>query len=365
MPLFLRSTALVSVPCLLALAASAQGPACPAWEVVSDQAQARMGSALATAGDVNGDGYADVIVSAVQYTNDQPHEGRAYVYLGSAGGLSATPAWTAELDQAAAFGGSVSSAGDVNGDGFDDVIVGAAYYDDGELNEGAAFVYLGLGLRPLDDSVVDGRERSGVQRLRRLGRERGRRERRRLRRRARGRGQLRSRPDERGASLPVPGVGRGPRHDPGLDGRERSGGGPSRSCRVGRRREWRRLRDVLVAATEFDTASTTNGGRAYLYLGSAAGSPRRRPGRRTATTSARRSGWSLAALDANGDGFGDVLVGSVYYGYVGFDVFAIARTDLFLGSATGLASSPAWTVEHDEGDARSTRSSAWTSRRAT
>ncbi len=62
---------------------------------------------------------------------------------GSAAGLSATADWTAESDQAYAhLGWSVGTAGDVNGDGYDDVIVGAyRYYDNGQKDEGQAFVY--------------------------------------------------------------------------------------------------------------------------------------------------------------------------------------------------------------------------------
>ena len=41
---------------------------------------------MATAGDVNGDGYADVIVGAPDYDNGQTDEGRAFVYHGSAAG---------------------------------------------------------------------------------------------------------------------------------------------------------------------------------------------------------------------------------------------------------------------------------------
>ena len=60
--------------------------------------------------------------------------------------LSTTPNWTAESNQALAwFGSSVASAGDVNGDGFSDVIVGAYLFDNGETNEGRAFVYYGNG----------------------------------------------------------------------------------------------------------------------------------------------------------------------------------------------------------------------------
>ncbi len=116
----------------------------PAWITEGNQAGAQFGWSVASAGDVNGDGFGDVIVGAPQYTNGHDSEGRAFVYLGSATGLSNTPAWRAESNQAvAAFGNSVASAGDVNGDGFSDVIVGAHLYDNGQSNEGRAYVYLG------------------------------------------------------------------------------------------------------------------------------------------------------------------------------------------------------------------------------
>jgi hypothetical protein len=64
------------------------------------------------------------------------------------------PVWTAEIDQAGAdFGLSVSGAGDVNGDGFDDVIVGAQLFDNGQLDEGRAFLYFGQAV--LDCNGVD------------------------------------------------------------------------------------------------------------------------------------------------------------------------------------------------------------------
>jgi len=100
---------------------------------------------------VNGDGYADVIVGAYLYDAGLNNQGAAFVFLGSASGIAdGNPPWTAaarlKSDQVnAILGISVSGAGDVNGDGYADVIVGARHYDAGQNNEGAAFVFLGNG----------------------------------------------------------------------------------------------------------------------------------------------------------------------------------------------------------------------------
>ncbi|MBI4558543.1 MAG: FG-GAP repeat protein, partial [Candidatus Hydrogenedentes bacterium] len=105
-------------------------------------------SVVEGAGDVNGDGYADVIVGAPNYANGQENEGAAILFLGSLSGLigsnSSDAAAVLESNQSdSMFGSSVSGAGDVNGDGYADVIVGAHRYDNGEQNEGSAFVFLG------------------------------------------------------------------------------------------------------------------------------------------------------------------------------------------------------------------------------
>ncbi len=71
----------------------------PAWTAESDQAFAQFGFSVATAGDVNGDGFSDVIVGSLFFDNGQADEGRAFVYQGSAGGLSITPSWTVEGNQ--------------------------------------------------------------------------------------------------------------------------------------------------------------------------------------------------------------------------------------------------------------------------
>ncbi len=114
------------------------------WNVESNQADAQLGFAVAGAGDINGDGFSDVLVGAPTYDGGADNEGRVYAYYGAAGGLSAGAAWTQEIDLASAqFGAAVASAGDVNGDGYADVIIGAPNYANGQTQEGAAFVYHG------------------------------------------------------------------------------------------------------------------------------------------------------------------------------------------------------------------------------
>jgi hypothetical protein len=111
-----------------------------------------MGGSVAGLGDINDDGYDDVIVGASRYEaeeedTDEEDEGAAFVYLGSAAGIPdgdpTTAAIHLESNQANAWlGWSVAAAGDVNGDGVPDVIVGAPLYYADENQEGAAFVYL-------------------------------------------------------------------------------------------------------------------------------------------------------------------------------------------------------------------------------
>jgi hypothetical protein len=117
------------------------------WTAVGDQAGAGVGFSVGLAGDVNGDGYADVVVGAPWFDDGHQDEGRAYVYHGSASGLDAVPNWLAGGGQAGALlGRSAVTTGDVNGDGYADVIAGAP-------GEGRAVVYYGnrgagLSLRP-------------------------------------------------------------------------------------------------------------------------------------------------------------------------------------------------------------------------
>jgi FG-GAP repeat. len=65
----------------------------PAWIGEGNQANGAYGHAVASAGDVNGDGFDDVIVGMPKWDSVQVDEGRAIVYLGSVTGLSSSAAW--------------------------------------------------------------------------------------------------------------------------------------------------------------------------------------------------------------------------------------------------------------------------------
>jgi hypothetical protein len=133
-----------------------------AWSYTGLQRDTWLGWSVAGAGDVNNDGCDDVLVGAIALT-DPDREGAAFLFLGSPGGLGMEPAWSGQINQLKAqFGYAVSAAGDLNRDGFADVIIGAPYYKDTEDNEGAVFVYYGSdapgGLGPIPNWAVSGRE---------------------------------------------------------------------------------------------------------------------------------------------------------------------------------------------------------------
>ncbi|HMQ70343.1 MAG TPA: FG-GAP-like repeat-containing protein, partial [Ignavibacteria bacterium] len=100
-------------------------------------AGSNFGISVSSAGDVNGDGYDDIIIGAYSYNSNT---GRAYIYYGglnfnNVADLTITGEATFNV-----FGGSVSSAGDVNGDGYSDVIIGAYGYSS---SKGRAYIYFG------------------------------------------------------------------------------------------------------------------------------------------------------------------------------------------------------------------------------
>jgi len=112
----------------------------------------RLGVSVSTAGDVNGDGFDDVIVGANFADPNGVNSGSSYVVFGKTSGFSAAMDLSTldgnngfRLDGARrdSSGSSVSNAGDVNGDGFDDVIVGTDFADPNGLSSGSCYVVFG------------------------------------------------------------------------------------------------------------------------------------------------------------------------------------------------------------------------------
>src|SRR5262245_28207026 len=271
------------------------------WMGESNQADAGFGTWVSSAGDVNGDGYGDVIVGAPYFDNGQADEGRAFVYLGSATGLSASPDWTAESDQIGAqMGTSVATAGDVNNDGYSDVLIGARFFDNGETNEGAAFLFLGSQTFASDpqgtpsnaDWIAESNQTNG----------------------------------QAGLSVSTAGDVNGDDYD-----------------------------DVLIDVRKYDDGETDEGA-VFLFLGSQtiASDPNGTPLNAAWTAEGDQViaefGSSVAAAgDVDHDGYSDVIVGAVGFGS---GQPGEGRAYVYLGSATGLATNPAWTLEGNQDHAR-------------
>lgn len=102
-----------------------------------ESANNTFGFSVSSAGDVNGDNYADVIVGAPGHNSST---GRAYIYFGGAAMNNTADVFLIGEGAGHAFGYSVSEAGNVNGDAYDDVIVGAHGFNS---LTGRIYVYYG------------------------------------------------------------------------------------------------------------------------------------------------------------------------------------------------------------------------------
>ena len=129
------------------------------------------GSSVSGAGDVNGDGFDDVMVSTYYADPNGAYSGSSYVIFGKASGFDAALKLSSlngnngfRIDGLATYdflGRSISSAGDINGDGFDDVIIGADGADpNGNIRAGSSYVIFGKAAgfgAAFDLSRIDGK----------------------------------------------------------------------------------------------------------------------------------------------------------------------------------------------------------------
>jgi len=264
---------------------SATGPSTsPDWMVVGEQAQGWFGRTVRSAGDVNADGYDDVMVGAPHWDIDKPDEGRAYEYLGSATGLSTTPAWITQGDQAGElYGRWCGTAGDVNGDGYADVIVGAHFWDGDQKDEGRAFAFYGSasGLPTTADWTAEG--------------------------------------NQAGAWF---GRAVGTAGDVNADGYD----------------------DVIVGAPKYDVNSLVDAGKSFMYEGSATGLSLTANWPVDGDQANAWYGRRLASAgDVNGDGFADVIVGAPNYDVQG--QIDGGKVYAYYGSSTGLPTIANWTTQ--------------------
>ncbi len=246
-----------------------------------------LGCSVSTAGDVNGDGFDDVIVGALGYTHGESGEGRAYLYYGSSGPapMNNPAAWIGEINLAGAlFGTSVCTAGDVNGDGYADVIIGARGLGGGLLGDQSGAAYIFFGSPSGLASTYDQVVFGWTESA------------------------------QFGTSVATAGDVNGDGYD-----------------------------DVIVGAPGYDALGNpaNDNGKVFAYYGSPTGISTTEDWSVTGGLGSRLGNSVFTAGDVNGDGYADVIVGAPNRLDGSFQ--PVGEADVYLGGPSGLATSPVWT----------------------
>ena len=325
--------------------------ASPVWVADGDQAGARFGT-VAPAGDVNGDGYDDLIVGAYDYDDPESDEGKVYLYLGASAGLSPTSSWSAQCDRPGAhFGDKLSGVGDVNGDGYDDVLIGAGGYTRTLTEQGAAFLYLGGpgGLAAQPAWVMEGDQPGGD-----------------FGACAQPAGDVNgdgyadvilgawlydSGQADEGKAFVYMGSDTGLARTPAWTGESNSvGAAYGYFCTTAGDLNGDGYDDVVVGARRLTAGGQSSRGRAYVYYGSASGLSLTAGWTKDGEKANDEFGNSPAtAGDVNGDGYDDLIVNAFRYD-VPNGAANVGAAYLFLGSPTGLGPNAAWKKVGDQAD---------------
>ncbi len=133
---------------LLSAGALSSGSLSRATATFTEETSAsRVGTALAGGGDIDGDGHGDVLIGAPSDSTTIPEAGAVYVLRGPLSGAVSLSAADGRLrgdGRADQLGSSVALGGDVDADGFADVLVGAPGADPGGSAAGAAWLFYGI-----------------------------------------------------------------------------------------------------------------------------------------------------------------------------------------------------------------------------
>jgi len=287
------------------------------------------GDVVAGAGDVNGDGFADFVVGEPSFDSQYSRAGSAFLYLGSAFGPSLT--WSRIGASSEKLGGSVSGAGDVNGDGYDDFLIGSLGFGTGQR----VYVFFGSPFGPTGPQVLAGQSF------------------------ARSRYQFAAAGDVNGdgfgdvvAAVVFPGAPQqnkvvvylgsasGLPPQPSWSAQEPAGSVVTLGASVASAGDVDAdgYDDLMINATSKNSVTGVVTGLVRIYRGAPQG-PEATPAWTVAVGApADRFGESLASAgDVNRDGFGDIIIGSP--GTTGPSLVA-GRAFVFLGSPTGPSTRP-------------------------